>query len=437
MPLPPHPSARTVWEVLAGPGLWLPLDPQAGEVADDTRSLTLDGRVLATLSGAVRGRAGAVKTELFYLRCRLAAGAWDDAPRLAGFGLAVNGVRAEQAKEVAFTDQGNGAPFQQLALPEAPVADAILAFESFESLPSLSWEVRPDFDASKRSSAHFLLDPTEGILTVGDGENGRTIPDGTKVQATWRATLAAAGNLPAGRAWRFAEAALNAGIGIANPLPAMGGAAAESLEETTARAVDLVNAPLRAVTLADYERLALETPGVRLARAAARADFDPSVPCFVSPGVVTVIVLPSLPRHRPVPSAGLLRTVASYLGRRRVIGTRVEVVGPTYLEVAVRAQVRAYPGVQRAALQQRLTAAIDGFFDPLTGGPDGTGWPFGREVYRSEVLQVLDETPGVDCVLALSLVPAGGAPVCGNVCLRATDLVAAGAHEITVAGGGQ
>ena len=35
------------------------------------------------------------------------------------------------------------------------------------------------------------------------------------------------------------------------------------------------------------------------------------------------------------------------------------------------------------------------------------------------------------------MVPAGGAPVCGNLCLRATDLVAAGTHAITVEGGGR
>ncbi len=426
-------GARTVWEMLAGPGLWRPLDPEAGEVVDDTRSLTLDGRVLVTLSGAVKARVGAVKEELHYLRCRLVAGAWDDAPRLAN--LAVNGVRAEQAEEDAFQGEGNGAPFQQLALPKAPVADGVLTFESFEGGKWRPWEVRPDFDGSRRDSAHLLLDPTQGVITAGDGENGRTIPEGVEVRAAYRATRAIAGNLPAGRAWRFTEAALNSGITIANPLPATGGAAEESLEEATARAVDLVNRPFRAVTLGDCERLALETPGVRLARASARADFDPTAPCFVSPGVITVIVLPRLPRHRPVPSAGLLRTVGAYLGRRRVIGTRIQVVGPTYLEVAVRARVSVHPGVERTALQKRLIDAINAFFDPLTGGPggaDGTGWPFGRSVYRSEVLQVLDETPGVDCVLSLELVPAGGSPVCGNLCLRSTDLVAAGAHTIEV-----
>jgi hypothetical protein len=88
--------------------------------------------------------------------------------------------------------------------------------------------------------------------------------------------------------------------------------------------------------------------------------------------------------------------------------------------------------VNKAALQQRITAALDDFFNPLTGGPDGGGWPFGRDVYRSEVLQVIDEVAGVDHVVAMELIADGCDPQCGNICLAPTQLVAAGEHEIEV-----
>jgi hypothetical protein len=114
------------------------------------------------------------------------------------------------------------------------------------------------------------------------------------------------------------------------------------------------------------------------------------------------------------------------------LGTRVEVVGPIYIEVTVRVTVRARPGVSGGKLQQRVRDAIDAFFDPLTGGPDGSGWPFGRDVYRSEVLQVIDETPGIDHVLSLAFVAVGQGPVCGNLCVPQAGLVAAGPHEIEV-----
>ena len=42
--------------------------------------------------------------------------------------------------------------------------------------------------------------------------------------------------------------------------------------------------------------------------------------------------------------------------------------------------------------------ALRQFFDPLTGGENHEGWPFGRNVYVSEVYQLLDSLPGIDYV---------------------------------------
>jgi predicted phage baseplate assembly protein len=219
---------------------------------------------------------------------------------------------------------------------------------------------------------------------------------------------------------------------ITNPVAASGGVAAETLDSAIGRAIELLNATERAVTLRDYEELALHTPGTQLARAKAWANLHPSFPCLKAPGMITLIILPALPIARPTPSHGLRRVVAAYLHHRRIIGTRVEVVGPTYLEVAVRARVRAYTGVSQPSLQQKIVTALNDFLDPLRGGPERTGWPFGRDVYRAEILQVIDEVAGVDHVLSLELVAEGCEPQCGNVCLAPTWLVAAGHHNIEV-----
>jgi len=110
----------------------------------------------------------------------------------------------------------------------------------------------------------------------------------------------------------------------------------------------------------------------------------------------------------------------------------VEVVGPTYRKISVQARVQSSSGVNRDSLQERLIETIDRFFDPLAGGPEGTGWPFGRDVYRSEVLQIIDETPGVENVLSLELRAGDGRPQCGNICIGPTGLVDAREHEIEV-----
>ena len=73
--------------------------------------------------------------------------------------------------------------------------------------------------------------------------------------------------------------------------------------------------------------------------------------------------------------------------------------------------------------------------DPRQGGPDGRGWPFGRDVYRSEILQLIDGVTGVDHVLELTLSAGSGEPSCGNLPLCPTWLVTHGEHQIEVSGG--
>jgi len=282
------------------------------------------------------------------------------------------------------------------------------------------------------------------MVIFGDGENARVPPQDALIFATGYETRAEKGNLQQGSIDTLTDSLHNRALLtefdqvkanltlITNLIPSLGGGKAETLEKATERARQLIEKPNRAVTLNDYETLARETPGVRVARVSARANLHPAFPCFSAPGIITVIVLPSLPAGRPLPSLALRRTISAYLTRRRVIGTRVEVVGPTYRKISVQAQVQSSAGINRNTLQTRLIETIDRFFDPLAGGPDGNGWPFGRDVYRSEVLQILDETPGVENVLSLELRADDGRPQCGNICIGPTGLVDAGQHEIEV-----
>jgi hypothetical protein len=512
-PSPPvHHSVRLVWEFLTGGGRWRRLDPATGEVEDDTRAFTLDGRVAVTLPEPVEAaRLGRVDALLCYLRCRLAEGSYDEPP--AAVDVALNAVAALQAvpagalewaiagdatvegpepapgalasfdlevgdggaitrlrftadEETAFRvlvyrpaspaeagllrieaellGHGTARPYQHVTLSRPPAVEGSVRILTLEGESWRRWTPRADFDASSRSDRHYVLDAELGRASFGDGEHGSVAPLGAPIVASYLATRADAGNLDADTVYRLSTSPHNQAI-LADPadvtarlalvagaVPAAAGAGAETLAHAEGRAVTVMERPNRAVTLADYEYFARETPGVRLARVSARANAHPALPCLVAPGMISLLVLPSLPADRPMPSAGLRRMVAAHLGRRRIVGTRVEVFGPTYVEIAVRATVQAYPKTSATALRDRIIAGLDRFFHPLVGGPDGQGWPFGRDVYRSEVLQVIDETDGVDHVLSLELLVGDGDARCGNVCLGPTGLVAAGRHQIEV-----
>lgn len=340
---------------------------------------------------------------------------------------------------------GDGLPNLSFELPEAPALRAGLGVFTIEDGQLVEWSCENDFDGSGRDDASFTIELTRGFITFGNGENGRVVPKGVPVFVRYDSTRAAAGNLTANSITKLADTPHNRALlgqsfqeiksnldRITNPFSAASGAAAETLTHAIGRAIEAVGQSDRAVTLSDYEALAKNTPGTQIARVTARANLHPSFQCLVAQGIVTVIALPYLPLDRPEPSEGLRRAIADYLFPRRIIGSRVEVVGPAYKEIVVTALVKSRPKANRAELAQRIVSALNRFFHPLTGGPEGTGWPFGRDVFRTEVMQVIDDTPGVDYVQKLELATACTGPQCGNLCLAANELVAAGQHQIEV-----
>ena len=511
-----HHSASLTWEIALASGgtvVWRELDPGAGEVVDDTRSLSLDGfvriRVPAQMSQIQLTPKG---VPLHYLRCRLSEGAFDAPPSLQT--IAVNAAALEQsipagsmlavahdaavsgtppvpgtrAKftfsrgadgrinvltflpsdavapaifitsweapgagsdgslgcEMQITDTGTGEPLQTSTLRPSPVVAGTVNVYTMEENGWNSWTIRDDGDASGRTDRHVLLAGDAGVLTFGDGEAGLPVPEGVPIVATYHSTKASAGNVPAGSSLQVADSSHNRALvdlpavlaaisWVSNPVPATGGADGESIESAEGRALEEMTRRTRAVTVGDYESLARETPGTQIARASAAPDVDGRYPCLHAPGVVTVIVIPNMPTEQPQPSAGLIAVVREYLNRRRIIGTRCEVTGPAYTTISVQAHLQCEQGVDPSRVRRDALTALATFLNPLSGGPDGTGWPFGRDVYRSEILQVLDGIPGVDNVADLGMRADEGPVVCGNICIGPRGLVVNGTHEISAA----
>jgi predicted phage baseplate assembly protein len=396
------------------------------------------------------------------------------------FGAGVDGPEAMVLEHVARTPtapgaltvtlvlagRGSGEPAQCLELPDAAVAEG-----EVELWTGTRWEQRDDLDDSGRTDAAFQLEPAASLVCFGDGERGRVAPAGAPVLASYDVT----GATPAPAAWSVAGAddAWNAAVtgGLASALdsaltvtvvvPPAGGAPAETVTHAQGRAAAAVwaherllelcppgapqtldqvpralvlarDAPERASTLLDFERLALDVPGVRVLRARAWAALDPRDPCLRAPGTVSVVVLAGMPRSHPQPDGALLHAVWRHLEARRVIGTRLCVVGPTYVDVHVRATVAARDGADADGLAAAVEAALVGFLDPLAGGPRRLGWPFGRDVYRSEVLELIAGVDGVEHVVSLELGGDEDADGCDNVCVAPTALVRSGAHRIEV-----
>src|SRR5207244_1734063 len=84
------------------------------------------------------------------------------------------------------------------------------------------------------------------------------------------------------------------------------------------------------------------------------------------------------------------------LDPRRLLTAQVNVVGPQYLDVRVQAALVAASGVRELVAKTDALEALLRFLDPLAGGTDGGGWPFGRDVFVSELYALLEVLTGVD-----------------------------------------
>jgi Baseplate J-like protein len=267
------------------------------------------------------------------------------------------------------------------------------------------WHEVGNFLASAPYSRHYTLDHTTGTLVFG----ALTPPIGSlNIAASYRSGGGAAGNLPIGAVAQVTST-LPAVAAIANPTAADGGADPETAAMIADRGPQAVKHRGQAVAAGDIEWLAREAAGPRVARAKCIPNINQDL--AFEPGWVTLLIVPNGTEAKPAPDSELIREVESFLLARAFVGlvqptpARVNVIGPGYIRVAVAAEVAPVDVAEAQPVKQQVLAALAAYFHPLTGGSQGTGWPFGQPVYVSKVAQLIENVPGVDHVEALRLIP--------------------------------
>lgn len=332
------------------------------------------------------------------------------------FGLEYT-VRAMQTKTIKgeWLGQGNGLPYQMLRLAHYPVLPESVHIVIWEKEGCTRWKRVDHFFASKPQDRHYVLEPMTGIIRFGDGIYGAVPPKpesvtGNNIQALrYKTSLGKKGNIASGhlKVSLTGQAELPEGwkLTATNPRAADGGSDPESLEVAKSRIRRELNTPTRAVTAADYEYLAMQTPGVRLKRAKAFVDGGGSL-CQPA-GTIYVVVVPSpdsakgLDAEKPVPGSDILNKVCMHLDRRRLITTSVKVIPPVYVEIFVEAHLSTVRGALFDQVREMVENALMAFLSPLEGEQQ-QGWTFGRAVYLSELYEVIEKVPGVDCVHQLN-----------------------------------
>ncbi|AOS64292.1 putative baseplate assembly protein [Actinoalloteichus hymeniacidonis] len=362
-------------------------------------------------------------------------------------------VTAENAETVdeVFLGRSEGVSGQRFRLDRAPVLTdgEPIVVQVHDGLDWQDWQIVEHFGRSSPTDRHVVLDAANGEFTFppsvrepdgGFRRFGALPPKGAALRVPrYRTGGGRAGNV-AGGALSVLRSSVPYIASVVNRAAAAGGVDGETVAEARLRAPNQLRTQDRAVTSADFEQIArLAAPTARIRCLAAREGDAPG-----DVGGVRVLVVPDavpdeddrLRFEQLVPAPGLLDVITRRLDERRLLGTRLIVEPPRYQGLTVVARLISTAAdvheVSRAALR-----VLYRHLDPLRGGPDGTGWPFGRPVQFGEIFAVLQGVPGVNLVEDVRLLPADpisgrrGTPV-GRVDLAEGGLVFGYEHQITV-----
>lgn len=398
---------------------------------DDTGGLNRDGDVILHVP---KSHAAAVLelTRAGWLRARVTdpepnQPAYSSSPlitRIAAFtcGGTVDGVNAQiVADEVLGTAEG--VPGQGFELQHRPVVAGMpLMLEVAEDQGWEEWSEVPNFSASGPVDRHFTFDAVAGEVRLGPGlrepdggmrQYGRVPDKGATVRMrSYRTGGGARGNVAKG-ALTVLKSSIPYVASVENRRPAAGGVDGETIEDAKVRGPVLLRTLGRAVTTEDYEHLAREAaPEAARVHCLAAGDGTDA-------GMVRVLVVPAaasvggkLGFEQLVLPAETVEKIGRRIDECRLIGSRVVVEPPLYRGVTVVARIRARPRVVAARLLEEGLEALYSYFNPITGGPDRDGWPFGRPVHVGEVYGVLQALRGTELVEDVRLF--GADPITGQ-----------------------
>jgi len=306
------------------------------------------------------------------------------------------------------------------------------------------WRVVPDFSQQGPTDRVAVVDRARATITFGDGLTGkvpRLAPAAVpQIGVVYEAGGGSAGNVPP-CAWEALAGPVSDALSY---VPAIGGLDEETLDSARLRATGQLRVPTRAVNPEDHEIVAQDTPGVAVARAHAEVGHDPRE-CGVVPGVTTVFVVPEVhSRTRDVVRAGhaiaapacdpgLLAAVRAQFVRTRLLGEIIHVSSAEYRHVQLRVTITGAP-YDREAVRKRIQASLRLFLDPLLGGVDGLGWPFGEPVRPTALLGVAQRELGDRGVVDSVAISLDGAAyeVCDDVPIRPYELVAVDAIDVVI-----
>lgn len=270
-------------------------------------------------------------------------------------------------------------------------------------------------DGSSDERVYSTFTNEDGVVYIlfGDNVNGRIPVTGSVITAEYRTGVGQRGNVGAHSLTEIVSTIVGVDS-VTNPNNAVGGADVESIESIRRRAPRSLTTLDRAVTLADYETLALKVSGVALAKAHA--------------GVYTSVLLYIAPSGGGAPPASLKNNVQNYLVDKKMAGTTITVGEPTYTPVnIIVSPLHVLPQYNRSQTETAVRNRLGALF--ALSEVD-----FGFRVTLSAVYKAINEIEGVDYAVLFAL-HVGVTASLGDVLLEPHQIPVLGNLSIASSGG--
>ncbi|MBJ7312003.1 baseplate J/gp47 family protein [Rugamonas sp. CCM 8940] len=196
---------------------------------------------------------------------------------------------------------------------------------------------------------------------------------------------------------------------LSQPFASFGGRGAEAAGDFYTRVSERLRHKDRAIALWDYEHLVLEAfPQIYKVKCLNHTQYEPApgpggIYRELAPGHVTIVTVPNQQFQnlrdplRPFTSLDLLQQVDAFLRQRSGCFVRLHVRNPKFEEVRLDFKVGLRDGFDETFYVKQLREEITRFLSPWAF-PGGAAPSFGGKVYKSVLINFVEERPYVDYV---------------------------------------
>lgn len=250
------------------------------------------------------------------------------------------------------------------------IVDSHIDIDSFSIVDDLGreWEEVEyiTFSSGEDRVYQVELNPDDSVtIKFGDGERGRVPQSTDRLRITYVSTLADAGRVNPDEIIFLRSPIVNdqnvrLTFSVTNPQSSTGGSPSQSSQEIREIAPGIIKAQDRAVTLSDFEYLAKLVDGV----ADAKAHDINTKPDLCLYHEVKVLIIPE---NIEGSTESLKDRVYSYLSKRMIPPTNLQIITPSYVPINIEITVKKLENTNDGLVSYQVREAVTEFFNNRLG----------------------------------------------------------------------